>query len=158
MTIRIFAAFAVLAFLTACSSNPDAPAGGMRTTGTGTSSSTGTAGGDFATGAGDKVFFDPDRAVIRDDGRATLDKQAEWLLRNKTVTVQIAGNCDERGTEEYNLALGSRRANAAQTYLQVRGVAPIRIAAISFGKTRPLAPGSSEDSWAQNRNATTSIR
>jgi peptidoglycan-associated lipoprotein len=96
--------------------------------------------------------------VIRDDARATLDSQANWLSQNKTVNVQIAGDCDERGTEEYNIALGSRRAYAAETYLAAKGVAPNRMTTISYGKDRPIAPGSTEEAWAQNRNAITSVR
>jgi peptidoglycan-associated lipoprotein len=106
----------------------------------------------------DKIYFDYDQSVLRDDARATLDNQAAWLNQNKTVNVQIAGDCDERGTEEYNIALGSRRAYAAETYLAAKGIAASRIATISYGKDRPIAPGSTEEAWAQNRNAITSIR
>jgi len=112
----------------------------------------------LAGGGGDKVFFDFDQAVIRDDARPTLDSQADWLNRNKTVNVQIAGDCDERGTEEYNIALGNRRAYAAETYLAAKGVAQTRMSTISFGKDRPIAQGSTEEAWAQNRNAITSVR
>jgi peptidoglycan-associated lipoprotein len=117
-----------------------------------------TAGSDPLSSGGDKIFFDFDRAVIRDDARATLDNQAAWLNTNKTVNVQIAGDCDERGTEEYNIALGSRRAYAAATYLAAKGVASGRVSTISYGKDRPLAPGSTEEAWAQNRNAITTVR
>jgi peptidoglycan-associated lipoprotein len=115
-------------------------------------------GNPFGGGSGDKVFFDTDQSVIRDDARPTLDNQAAWLAQNRNVTVQIAGDCDERGTEEYNIALGSRRAYAAQSYLAAKGVAPSRITTISYGKDRPIAPGSSEEAWAQNRNAITTVR
>src|SRR4029079_17939101 len=109
-------------------------------------------------GGGDKIFFDFDQSVIRDDARPVLDSQADWLNRNKSVNVQIAGDCDERGTEEYNIALGNRRAYAAASYLAAKGVEPARMATISFGKDRPIAPGSTEAAWAQNRNAITSVR
>ena len=82
-------------------------------------------GNPLAGGGGDKIFFDLDQAVIRDDARPTLDNQANWLNHNQNVNVQIAGDCDERGTEEYNIALGNRRANAAETYLAAKGVAPV---------------------------------
>ena len=88
----------------------------------------------------------------------TLDRQAAWLGRYPQVSVQVAGNCDERGTEEYNLALGQRRANAARDYLVARGVQSARITTISYGKDRPTALGDDEQAWAQNRNAITSVR
>jgi peptidoglycan-associated lipoprotein len=112
----------------------------------------------LSSGAGDKIFFDFDQAVIRDDARPILDVQADWLNRNKSVNVQIAGDCDERGTEEYNIALGNRRAYAAESYLAAKGVAPSRMTTISYGKDRPIAQGSTEEAWAQNRNAITSVR
>ncbi len=128
---------------------------------TSSSTSTGNAASamrDPLAAGGDKIFFDFDQAVIRDDARATLDSQASWLNQNKTVSVQIAGDCDERGTEEYNIALGSRRAFAAASYLAVKGIASARVSTISYGKDRPIAPGSTEEAWAQNRNAITSVR
>ena len=84
--------------------------------------------------------------------------QTAWLGRYPQVSVQVAGNCDDRGTEEYNLALGQRRANAARDYLVARGVQSARITTISYGKDRPTALGNDEQSWAQNRNAITSVR
>lgn len=148
MHVRILGAVLAVALLAACSST-DKDAGSRSATGGGT-------GSPFA--AGGKVFFDLDSAVIRGDGRPVLDAQADWLTRNPAVNVQIAGNCDERGTEEYNLALGSRRAYAASTYLAAKGVTSSRVSTISYGKDRPIAPGSTEDAWAQNRNATTTVR
>ena len=154
MYSKLLGAFVAVSLLAACSSSK-----------TDTSTSTNSAGSaqmsmrdPFAGGAADKVFFDYDQAVIRDDARSTLDIQADWLNRNKSVSVQIAGDCDERGTEEYNIALGNRRAFAAESYLAVKGVAPDRMTIISYGKDRPLAPGSTEEAWAQNRNAITSVR
>jgi peptidoglycan-associated lipoprotein len=152
MNSKILGACIAVSLLAACSSSD-------------TSSSSSTTGSanlasrdPLAGGGGDKVFFDFDQAVIRDDARATLDGQASWLNRNQNVNVQIAGDCDERGTEEYNIALGSRRAYAAESYLAAKGVASNRMTTISYGKDRPIAPGSSEEAWAQNRNAITSVR
>ena len=156
MNSKIIGGFIAVALLAACASPvPDA---GPRRTGTGGSSGFPSAPREDPLAAGaDKVFFDLDRAVIRDDARATLDQQADWLNRDKSVNVMIAGNCDERGTTEYNLALGGRRAYAAYTYLLAKGVPANRMTTISFGKDKPLATGSSEDAWAKNRNAITSV-
>ena len=147
---KIFGVLAVVSLLAACSStdkNASASSGNA-----------GLASRDPLAGGGDKVFFDFDQAVIRDDARPTRDSQAAWLAKNPTVNVQIAGDCDERGTEEYNIGLGNRRAFAAQSYLAAKGVAGNRISTISYGKDRPIAPGSTEEAWAQNRNAITSVR
>ena len=92
------------------------------------------------------------------DARGTLDKQAAWLGKYPQNNVQVAGNCDERGTEEFNLALGQRRANAAAGYLEAKGVAQSRVTTISYGKDRPTALGHDDQAWAQNRNAITSVR
>jgi peptidoglycan-associated lipoprotein len=107
---------------------------------------------------GDRIFFDFNKSNVRPDGRTTLDKQAAWLAKYGSVNVQIAGNCDDRGTEEYNMALGARRAHAAAAYLQAKGVAHARITTVSYGKDRPTAMGDNEQAWAQNRNAITSVR
>ena len=104
---------------------------------------------------GDRVFFETDDYSIDDRDRATLDAQAAWLLRNTAVRVTVEGHADERGTREYNLALGDRRANAAKNYLAAKGVAPERMTVISYGKERPEALGSDETAWAQNRRAVT---
>jgi len=151
MYSKILGAFVAVSLLAACSSS--------KTTSTSaTEGGAGLAMRDPLASGGDKIFFDFDQAVIRDDARPTLDSQAAWLAKNPTVNVQIAGDADERGTEEYNIALGSRRAYAAQSYLAAKGVAAGRISTISFGKDRPIAPGSTEEAWAQNRNAITSVR
>ncbi|HEX2764847.1 MAG TPA: peptidoglycan-associated lipoprotein Pal [Allosphingosinicella sp.] len=105
--------------------------------------------------SGDRVFFDTDQYDLDDRDRATLDAQAAWLQRNTGVRVTIEGHADERGTREYNLALGDRRANAAKNYLAARGVAASRMTVISYGKERPEALGSDEEAWAQNRRAAT---
>ncbi|MFN3389885.1 MAG: peptidoglycan-associated lipoprotein Pal [Allosphingosinicella sp.] len=104
---------------------------------------------------GDRVFFDYDSYSIDDQDRQTLDTQAAWLMRYPNVRVTVEGHADERGTREYNLALGDRRANAAKNYLVARGIDPSRITVISYGKEQPVALGSDENSWAQNRRAVT---
>lgn len=103
----------------------------------------------------DTVLFGLDTYDIDAQARAVLDTQATWLQRNPNVRVTVEGHCDERGTREYNLALGDRRANAAKNYLVARGVSATRITTISYGKERPAALGSDESSYAQNRRAVT---
>ncbi len=112
---------------------------------------------DFVQNAGDRVYFGYDSYNMSGESRATLDRQAAWLSAYPSVTVQVAGNCDERGTREYNLALGARRANAARDYLVAQGVDGSRITTISFGKERPIDPRSNEEAWALNRNSQTII-
>ncbi|MGH7028758.1 peptidoglycan-associated lipoprotein Pal [Brevundimonas sp.] len=112
---------------------------------------------DFVVNVGDLVYFDLDSYSVRPEAQPRLDAQAAWLARYPQVTVRIEGNADERGTREYNLALGARRAEAVRTYLIQRGVPAGRIDTISFGKERPIAEGSNESAWAQNRNAHTAI-
>ena len=113
---------------------------------------------DFIAQAGsDRIFFDTDKYDISSDDRATLDKQAAWLNKYPNVRFTVEGHCDERGTREYNLALGERRANAAKNYLVSAGVDASRITVISYGKERPAVPGDDEAAWAQNRRAVTVV-
>jgi peptidoglycan-associated lipoprotein len=112
---------------------------------------------DFVINAGDRVYFDFDQFAIRPDGGSVLDAQAAWLGRYRNVRVRIEGNCDERGTREYNFALGARRAQAVRDYLVARGIDAARIDVISYGKERPIDPASNEDAWAHNRNGHTQI-
>ncbi|MDB5698645.1 MAG: pal [Alphaproteobacteria bacterium] len=105
----------------------------------------------------DRILFDTDMYDVDDRDRAVLDAQAQWLQRYPNVRVTIEGHADERGTREYNLALGDRRANAAKNYLQSHGIAASRMTVISWGKERPEAIGSDESAWAQNRRAVTVI-
>jgi peptidoglycan-associated lipoprotein len=112
---------------------------------------------DFVINVGELVYFDFDKYDLRADAAPILDAQAAWLRKYADVQVRIEGNCDERGTREYNLALGARRANAVRDYLITRGVAAGRITTVSYGKERPLDPGSDEQAWARNRNARTAI-
>jgi peptidoglycan-associated lipoprotein len=158
MNIKILGAVAAVALLAACSSNQQA----ATTTGSGAQAAvSGPVPGseeDLVRNVGDRVFFDTALSSLKPDARDTLDKQAMWLAKYPQNNIQVAGNCDERGTEEYNLALGQRRANAAAGYLEAKGVARSRVATISYGKDRPTATGSDEQAWAQNRNAITSVR
>ncbi|MBI1686516.1 peptidoglycan-associated lipoprotein Pal [Caulobacter hibisci] len=112
---------------------------------------------DFVVNVGDRVYFDTDEYTVRADAQPLLAGQAQWLNRYSSVKVRIEGNADERGTREYNLALGARRANAVREFLVGQGVAASRIETISFGKERPLDPGTDETAWAKNRNARTAI-
>ena len=159
MKLKVVGLMAALALLGACSDNT---ASTGAATGTGATATTGGAvpgsQEDLVANVGDRVFFAYDQSTLSSDAQATLDRQAGWLGRYPQVTIQLAGNCDERGTEEYNLALGQRRANAARDYLVARGVNSARISTISYGKERPVAPGSDEQAYAQNRNAITSVR
>jgi peptidoglycan-associated lipoprotein len=167
---RSVAAFALTCLLGACGSDStsgsatgggSAGAGGYGSTGV-QSSALGAAGGaaghTLAQGVPDRVLFATDAASLAPEARTTLDTQTIWLKQNPQVAVQIAGNCDERGTEEYNLALGQRRANTARDYLVSHGIDGNRVQTISYGKDRPTALGSDPDSWAQNRNAITSVQ
>ncbi len=103
------------------------------------------------------ILFGLDQTDIDPEARAILDSQASWLQRFPQVRATIEGHADERGTREYNLALGDRRANAAKNYLVARGIDPSRLTTISYGKERPVALGSDESSWAQNRRAVTVV-
>lgn len=103
------------------------------------------------------IYFDTDKYDIDDTDAAALRAQVQWLQRYPDRRITLEGNCDERGTREYNLALGERRANAAKNYLASLGISPDRISTISYGKERPVALGSNEQAWAQNRRAVTVV-
>ena len=109
----------------------------------------------LATGVKDRVFFATNKSILTTASRDTLRKQAAWLRKNKDITVTVEGHADERGTREYNLALGERRANAAKDYLLTYGIAGDRVAIISYGKERPVNSGSSPLAWSQNRRSVT---
>lgn len=111
----------------------------------------------FAQSAGDRVYFDLDSHILSAAARDALSRQADWLRQNPGVRILVAGNCDERGTREYNFALGARRAEAASAYLISQGVSPGRIDRVSYGKERPIELGVTEDAWSKNRNAHTVI-
>ncbi|WP_428487597.1 peptidoglycan-associated lipoprotein Pal [Rhodopila sp.] len=156
------------AFLGACSSdNTSGSANGAGGTTTTNASGYGAGGAghgtpgseeDLVQSAGDRIFFDTDRSTVSAQAQATLDRQASWLQQYAQVNVWVAGNCDERGTEEYNLALGQRRASADRDYLVAHGINQGRIETISYGKSRPIDPASTPEAWAQNRNAITSVK
>jgi peptidoglycan-associated lipoprotein len=112
---------------------------------------------DFVIHAGDRIFFDFNEYNLRNDARGILDAQASWLQRYPEVRVRIEGNCDDRGTEEYNFALGARRAATVKDYLVSHGVSAARIDTVSYGKEHPIAIGNTEDEYAKNRNAHTNI-
>lgn len=153
--------------LSACASKapkqlpPDPGAGVGTTTATGNSSTLGTpAPGSHAdflafTAGADTIYFDTDRFNIDSADAAALQTQAQWLMRYPGKRATVEGHCDERGTREYNLALGERRATAAKNYLVSLGVDAARISTVSHGKERPLALGSDEQSWAKNRRSVT---
>jgi peptidoglycan-associated lipoprotein len=107
----------------------------------------------IASAGSDTVNFATDSSDVDDTAKAILTQQAAWLQRNPNVRVTVEGHCDERGTREYNLALGERRASSAKNFLVAAGVAASRITVISYGKEHPLAEGSDESAWAQNRRA-----
>ncbi len=161
-TVTILAAAMLLA---ACESTPEA-AGEASATGASTATQTAAAPTaemmpgsreDFEINVGDRVFFDYDRYDLTAEARAQLERQAAWLQSYPSVTITVEGHCDERGTREYNLALGEQRANATMNYLVALGVDPNRVQTISYGKERPEAIGSDETAWSQNRRAVTVI-
>jgi peptidoglycan-associated lipoprotein len=106
----------------------------------------------------DRVSFNFDQSAVRPDGRETLNRQAEWLKKYPNYQITIEGHCDERGTREYNLALGERRATAVRQYLIAQGIPAQRVKTISYGKERPDAIGSDEGSWARNRRGVTTLQ
>jgi len=112
---------------------------------------------DLAVNIGDRVFFGYDKYDLSADAKSTLARQAEWLKKYSNLSVTIEGHTDERGTREYNLALGDRRANSARDYLVSMGIPSSRITTISYGEERPESGGSDEASWAQNRRAVTVV-
>ena len=109
----------------------------------------------LASGVPDRVFFATNESILTTRSRDTLRKQANWLRKNPDITVVLEGHADERGTREYNLALGERRANAAKDYLMTYGVSASRISVISYGKERPVDSGSNPLSWSKNRRSVT---
>lgn len=112
---------------------------------------------DLVVNIGDRVFFGYDRYDLSPEARVLLEAQAGWLLEHGDLNVTIEGHADERGTREYNLALGERRANSVKNYLIALGVDPRRITTISYGKERPAVPGSNETAWSQNRRGVTKV-
>ena len=107
----------------------------------------------LASGVADRVFFATNESVLTTASRDTLRKQAEWLRKNSKINVVLEGHADERGTREYNLALGERRANAVKDYLMTYGISGSRLSVISYGKERPVNSGSNPLAWSQNRRS-----
>ena len=179
MRLKAFTAIAALLFITACATAPEesgdaSGSGGAASTG---SQPTQTARavpapkqesmmsdapkpGSYAelvANVGDRVLFEFDKFDLQSQARQTLDRQASWLKQYPSVTVRVEGHCDERGTREYNLALGQRRAAAVRDYLVALGVSASRVDVISYGKERPEVVGSNQAAWAQNRRGVTTI-
>jgi peptidoglycan-associated lipoprotein len=169
MRPSIFCTLALAVSLAACSSGDSGVSsgaggangpGGAGGAGAGGNASNAAPGSeeDLVQTVGDRIFFATDQSTLSDDARATLDRQAAWLQRYPSVSVVLVGNCDERGTEEYNIALGQRRSNADREYLVAHGLNPARIRIISYGKDRPSDPASTPEAWAKNRNAITMVQ
>jgi len=167
MQLRLIALVVGLLMLTACSNRDAAPVypggpggpGGMGPGGPGGVSSAPLSGPgsqqDLASTAGDRVFFAYDRSDIAPEAQQILERQAQWLQRYPNLSVTIEGHADERGTREYNLSLGERRAQAVKNVLAALGIPGSRISTISYGKERPEIPHSDDQSYAQNRRAVT---
>jgi peptidoglycan-associated lipoprotein len=160
MNLRSLSLLAGALLLAACASD-NTDKGGTNSSAGGTPPATASvqpgSSQDFIQNVGDRVFFDFDKSDIKPEGRTLLQRQADWLKKYPNVTVTVEGHCDERGTREYNLALGERRASAVKKMLVALGVAPNRVSTISYGKERPAVVGSNEAAWAQNRRGVTVI-
>ena len=112
---------------------------------------------DLVVNVGDRVFFGFNESDLSAEARATLDRQSAWMKKYPSVSVSVEGHCDERGTREYNLALGERRATAVKNYLVAGGVSASRVKTVSYGKERPAVLGNNEQAWSQNRRGVTSV-
>lgn len=150
-------AFAVALALAGCANKKNLPnsAGELGLGAGGAGAATPGSAQDFTVNVGDRIFFDTDSTAIRADAAQTLDRQAQWLQRYPNYAITIEGHADERGTREYNLALGARRAAATRDYLAQRGVPAQRLKTISYGKERPVAVCDDISCWSQNRRAVT---
>jgi len=147
--VKLAAALAVGLALAACASNPNTSAvGGAGAAAPGSQQ-------DFVVNVGDRVFFETDSTELTSQSRATLDKQAQWLQMYNRYAFTIEGHADERGTREYNIALGARRAQTVREYLVSRGIDANRMRTISYGKERPVAVCDDISCWSQNRRAVT---
>lgn len=155
MRMKVLSVLAALVLVAGCSSDDTQTAA----TGSGLAPVASTTGpvpgtqGHLSQTIGDRVFFDTDQYNLRPDARSTVDRWAAWLQQFPNARATIEGHADERGTREYNLALGDRRANAVRDYLVALGIDSSRLGTISYGKERPASPGSSEQFWSQNRRS-----
>jgi peptidoglycan-associated lipoprotein len=171
--LKFLSMIAALTLVAACETAPkdsgDSSGGGATSqtsaSGSGSSATTGSTATkvqpgsqeDLVLNVGDRIFFGFDQYNLTAEARATVQRQSAWLGANPTVTVTIEGHADERGTREYNLALGDRRATAVKNYLVTLGVSSSRVATISYGKERPVAEGHNNDAWQQNRRGVMSV-
>lgn len=160
---KLFMPLIAVLFLAACQTGPASDGSvsgrGASIGGDGVYSSTGPGSQqDLVENVGDRVFFALDSAELNSEARGILERQARWLKQYGKVTLVIEGHCDERGTREYNLALGERRANAVKNYLVALGVDSSRIEVISYGKERPEVVGSNDEAWAQNRRGVSVVK
>lgn len=158
--LKILGAAGGFLLVAACASNttgPDVVATGPDTSSAADRGPVAGSQEDLEQNAGHRVFFGYDQYALSGQARATLTRQANWLKANPGARIQVAGSCDERGTREYNMALGARRAQAARAFLISNGVDGSRITTLSYGKERPLDPRSTSEAWALNRNATTML-
>jgi peptidoglycan-associated lipoprotein len=159
--LKIAAALSVALSIAACSTNPDDLAangaggpGGSSRFGAGSASTPGSAQ-DFVVNVGDRVFFESDSSDLTPTATATLDRQAQWLSRYPRYAFIIEGHADERGTREYNFALGARRSQTVRDYMASRGLSGSRMRTVSYGKERPVAVCNDISCWSQNRRAVT---
>ena len=172
MFYKFFISIFMVLFVAACATTPkdsaDSSGSGSSSSGSDVSSEgtiTETTGSGIVSGSqedlivnvGDRVFFGYDSSDLDSDALELLQDQVAWLKQNSDVTVTIEGHCDERGTREYNLALGEKRAQAVKNYLIGLGVNPDRVSTISYGKERPAVVGSNDGAWAQNRRSVTIV-
>lgn len=157
MRFKVLTMFAAVLLLAACETASDQSANTAGTGGAGGSQMTqGPKGGteeDLVANVGDRVFFDFDKSDLKPEARKTIERWASWLKQYPNVTVTVEGHCDERGTRDYNIALGERRATAVKNFLTSLGIDRKRVSTISYGKERPAVIGSNEAAWAQNRRA-----
>ena len=172
MFYKFFFSIFIILFVAACATTPkdsaDSSGSGSSSSGSDVSSEgsiTETSGSGIVSGSqedlivnvGDRVFFGYDSSDLDSDALELLQDQVAWLKQNSDVTVTIEGHCDERGTREYNLALGEKRAQAVKNYLIGLGINPDRVSTISYGKERPAVVGSNDGAWAQNRRSVTLV-
>ena len=159
--IKILGVFASLALLSACTTGGpviDSTGGADTNTGQQPAGYAPGSQADLEENAGHRVFFAYDQYTLTSQAQATLARQAAWLQEYPEARIMLAGNCDERGTREYNLALGARRSEAAAAYLESLGIDRARMTSVSFGKERPIDPRSTEEAWSMNRNSTTTLK